>query len=241
MVAYYSLKQGQRVDLSQASIPLWWQTWDGGTIALPAQGTHFGFVFRGRAQLQRAAGDRYTLQSGMYFALPEGGKVGGRGSQGLVVTHLTHRGLFHLGGPLEATGRFAYINGGSDSLLIPPLMQGDPCLNALYFPPGVDQSLHTHPSDRLGVVVAGCGVCDTLDQRLRFTPGMVFYIPADMPHKFLTQEDPLTLLVFHPDSDTGFTHQNHPMLRRTFVDGVSAVQLPEIQTTWPPSLISGDL
>jgi hypothetical protein len=36
--------------------------------------------------------------------------------------------------------------------------------------------------------------------------------------------------VFHPDSDTGFTHQNNPMLNRTMIGEISAADLPQIQT-----------
>ncbi len=59
---------------------------------------------------------------------------------------------------------------------------------------------------------------------------MNIFIPANNLHKFRTQEEKLTVVCFHPDSDTGFTHTNHPMLKRTMVEGISAANLPEIQT-----------
>ena len=41
----------------------------------------------------------------------------------------------------------------------------------------------------------------------------------------------MRILAFHPDSDFGPDHQFHPMVNKTMVNGVSANQLPEIQTT----------
>jgi hypothetical protein len=59
----------------------------------------------------------------------------------------------------------------------------------------------------------------------------MFCIHAEGHHKFQTPygED-MRVLAYHPDSDFGPTHQNHPMLNRTMVDGVSANQLTDIQT-----------
>ncbi len=166
----------------------------------------------------------------MYFCLPGAGKIDGEDSSGIVFTCLNFNGMFSLGGPIEPTGRLAYINGGTNSLLIPPLVLGDPCLNAMYFPAGINQTLHTHPSFRLGIVVAGSGSFETPETEICVEAGTIFIIPADCLHKFRTGESLLTVVVMHPDSDTGFTHQNNPMLNRTMVEGVSAANLPQIQT-----------
>lgn len=136
-----------------------------------------------------------------------------------------------MGGPVEPLGRFAYIDGGTNSLLIPPASQGDPCLNALYLPPHCDQTMHTHPSYRIGVVLDGSGEGKTPDRAVQLHPGMIFLIPPHSLHKFHTHENSLTFVVFHPDSDTGFTHRNNPMLNRTLVAGVSAAKIPKIQTS----------
>ncbi|MBE9138340.1 cupin domain-containing protein [Nodosilinea sp. LEGE 07088] len=166
----------------------------------------------------------------MYFCLPEAGQLKGHNASGLVITCPTYRGMFSLGGPLESAGRLAYINGGTSSLLLPPVIVGDPCLNAMYFPAGVEQTLHTHPSDRLGLVIAGAGIVETPETTAGVGPGDIFWISAGQLHRFCTAEHPLTIVVFHPDSEGGFTHRDNPMLRRTLVDGVSAADLPEIQT-----------
>ncbi|WP_414529493.1 cupin domain-containing protein [Nodularia chucula] len=211
--------------------PDWFMAWNGESIELPDTGTHFGFVYSGHPVLCRNAGSQdYKLHPGMYFSLSGGGAVGGENSSGFVVTCPTFKGVFMIGGEIESIGRLSYIDGGTDNVLIPPIMSGDPCLNALYFPPGVDQTIHTHPSYRLIIVVEGSGECETPDGITQLQPGMTILIPANNLHKFRTQEDKLTVVCFHPDSDTGFTDTNHPMLKRTMVEGMSASNLPEIQT-----------
>ncbi|MBV8888010.1 MAG: cupin domain-containing protein [Chroococcidiopsidaceae cyanobacterium CP_BM_RX_35] len=205
--------------------------WNGESLQLPNTGTHFGFVYSGHPVLHRHAGSQeYKLHPGMYFSLPGDGWIDGKDSSGFVVTCTVFRGVFLIGGAIEATGRLAYINSGMDSVLIPPIVQGDPCLNALYFPPGVNQTAHTHPSYRMVMIVEGSGECETLDGITQLQPGVIVFIPAHCVHTFRTTEDKLTFICFHPDSDTGFTHTDNPVLKRTIVAGVNAAQLPEIQT-----------
>jgi len=59
---------------------------------------------------------------------------------------------------------------------------------------------------------------------------MAWYIPTGLLHSFHTIDESLDVIAWHPDSDFGPTHDEHPMVSRTFVDGVSASSLPEIQT-----------
>jgi quercetin dioxygenase-like cupin family protein len=213
------------------------RTWQGGTLPLTGPGTHVGFVYAGSPTLVRqpngAEGrgtQSFELMAGMYFCLPGEGQLEGQNCSGLIITCPTYGGMFSLGGPLESAGRLAYIDGGTSSLLIPPVIVGDPCFNAMYFPAGVEQTLHTHPSDRLGLVVAGAGMVETPETTAKITAGDIFWISASQLHRFCTADSPLTIVVFHPDSEGGFTHRENPMLRRTLVDGVSAAELPEIQT-----------
>jgi mannose-6-phosphate isomerase-like protein (cupin superfamily) len=230
-VKIYALDRPLIEDLSHSPQPVLISAWQDNTLNLPKTGTHIGFVYRGCPHLERNEGQQsFGLYPGMYFCMPHQGCIGGQNSAGIVITCLNVQGMFTLGGPIEPKGRFTYINGGISSLLIPPINLGDPCLNALYFPPHRDQTLHTHVSDRIGIVVNGNGECDTPEGIISLKPGAAFWIPPDFPHKFRTAVDPLTLVVFHPDSDVGFTHQNNPMLNRTLVEGVSASQLPQIQT-----------
>jgi hypothetical protein len=52
-------------------------------------------------------------------------------------------GPFQVAGPVEEHGRVRYIDGCTDSLLNAPQLRGEPCLNHLHFPRGIDQTLHT--------------------------------------------------------------------------------------------------
>lgn len=51
-----------------------------------------------------------------------------------------------------------------------------------------------------------------------------------MTRRDCVSDRPLTIVVFHPDSEGDFTHRDNPMLRRTLVEEGSAAELPEIQT-----------
>ena len=66
--------------------------------------------------------------------------------------------FFHLGFLEEGEGRLKYIDGCTDSLLISPVKRGMPCLNHLHFPKHTEQTFHTHPSYRAGIVAYGSGV-----------------------------------------------------------------------------------
>jgi quercetin dioxygenase-like cupin family protein len=194
--------------------------------------THFVYVFKGNAVL--SYGEKlYPLVEGAYACVPHSGYIAG--GEGIIITKQNYNGMFMIGGPAEHEGRLKYIDGCTDSLLIPPVMLGDPCLNLLYFPADIDQTMHTHPSDRIGVIMSGKGKCVAVNndskELIDLVPGMIFCIHANGEHKFQTPYgEHMRVLAFHPDSDYGPTHQFHPMLNRTIVDGVSANQLPEIQT-----------
>ena len=203
------------------------------TLSLPTEGTHFGYVWRGHAALKcKKAGvlEAFPLAAGMYFSVAESATLAAENACGMVVTHPGYDGQFLLGGPVEARGRFPYIDGGTTSLLIAPMAVGDPCLHALYMPPHVNQTLHHHPSDRAGLIINGSGQCCDEQCCCDLTPGTLFHISPDHPHRFVTGEQGLDLVVFHPDSDMGFSDRRHPMLSRTLVNNVRATDLPDIQT-----------
>jgi mannose-6-phosphate isomerase-like protein (cupin superfamily) len=227
----YSLAQSASETISQQIAPVTVRFWHECVLSLEANATHIGFAYQGCSYLSRQQNQQtYSLQPGMYFCLPGAGQISGSCTGGMVISCPNFWGLFSIGGPIEASGRFAYIDGGTSSLLISPVSLGDPCLNALYFPPHCSQTLHTHPSYRIGLILEGAGTCETPTEITALQPGKIFLIPPEQPHKFCTATQSLTLIVFHPDSDTGFNHQNNPMLNRTFVEGISATQIPEIHT-----------
>ncbi|NOQ71178.1 MAG: cupin domain-containing protein [Crocinitomix sp.] len=166
----------------------------------------------------------------MHFCIP-GSNASLIGGEGIIIEKTNYHGLFSMGGPIEKKGRLKYIDGCTDSLLIPPVKKGDPCLNALFFPKGIDQTSHTHPSDRIGLVYSGSGKCITTDETIDLVPGDLFIIHQEGIHSFRTNSDEeLIVVAFHPDSDFGPEDEDHPMINRTIVDGKSAKSIKAIQT-----------
>ncbi len=208
----YSLLHGRLEDFSDSKFPTVLSAWAEQTLFLQATGTHFGFVYAGPAVLRCPCGT-FSLASGMYFSVP--GAVNIAQGTGIVISRLDYRGFFHLGGPVEERGRLRYIDGCTDSLLIPPVLNGDACLNLLHLPPHTHQTRHTHPSLRLGLIIRGRGQCVMPEECIPLRPGQVFAIRADGLHSFHTEDDELLVLAYHPDSDFGPTHENHPMVNRT--------------------------
>lgn len=202
--------------------------WDGNELTVAGDATYFGYVFEGVATIDTPHGD-FNLKTGMYFSVP--GSVTVRGGKGILIARLGEHSFLNIGGPVEDAGRLKYIDGCTDSLLIPPVKMGDACLNLLCFPENIDQTAHTHPSDRIGVVASGRGECVTPEGIINLEPGMIFRIVAEGNHKFRTLlGEPMRVIAFHPDSDFGPTDEVHPMINRTIVNGVSASALKKIHT-----------
>lgn len=177
-----------------------------------AVGTVFVAVAEGMVWL-----GEYRLTAGMYAALPLAAAWTMRSFRGraLLVAVRNYAGVFSFGGPLESTGRLRYIDGCTDTGLIPPLRRGDPCLNALFFPPGIRQTPHRHPSHRVGLVFDGEGLCHTDGQTTPMRPGDLFVIPAGSRHCFETAGSAMRIVAFHPDSEVGPTDESHQMLAAT--------------------------
>jgi len=210
------------------NFPTTLHAWDGEDLSLNNTDTaYFGFVQEGDAVLTTASGT-FTLGTGMYFSANNVLSV--KGGKGIVMAREHHEAFFMVGGPVEPQGRLKYIDGCTDSLLIAPVKMGDPCLNLLYFPPGIDQTSHTHPSDRIGVVFSGEGECETPEGIIPLKPGVMFRIPYEGHHKFRTADSEMRVIAYHPDSDFGPQDENHPMINRTMVKGVSASKIDAIRT-----------
>jgi quercetin dioxygenase-like cupin family protein len=190
------------------------RAWQGSELSLEEQATHFVYAASGVSAAHTRAGV-FPLVEGVYGALL-GGRVGGRGA-GLVVSHADFVGLFQVGGPIEERGRLRYIDGCTDSVLVAPPLRGEPCLNHLHIPAGTRQTRHTHPSVRVGVIARGTGRCLTPTREYELYPGLGFCIAENTLHAFVTTRDSLDVVVYHPETDTGPTHQDHPMVNRTIV------------------------
>src|SRR5579883_2053998 len=182
----YNLSHGMLADMKDDEFPTQLSAWSNDGLPLEGNATHFGYVYDGSATLEHAAGV-FKLSAGMYFSAPGETMVRGDG-HGIVASRLGYKGFFQIGGPVEQHGRLKYIDGCTDSLLVPPVLMGDACLNFLYFPPGIRQTQHTHPSMRVGMVIRGRGECITPSQSIPLIAGGVFVIPADGIHSFLTHD-----------------------------------------------------
>ncbi len=203
----------------------------GGIINLPDNYTHFGIVVDGKINIITHDRTR-ILEAGDFFSI-NGNAIIESCGKGMVTSAPNYVGFNVFGGPVEKTGRLRYIDGCTDTLLVPPVRLGDPCFNHLHFPPGIIQTPHTHPSVRTGVVLRGSGVCRTPndDKKVHnLVPCYAFIIKTGVLHSFDTKDSHLDIIAFHPDSDTGMTDDNHPMVNRTIVDGVSSSKLESIRT-----------
>jgi quercetin dioxygenase-like cupin family protein len=191
-------------------------------------GTHFGTVSSGTLTLECDSGV-FTLNEGMVFCIPRRLRLRGPGTA-FGITARSFNGFFQVAGPVEKIGRLRYIDGCTDSLVIAPQVKGEPCLNHLHFPPHTDQTLHTHPSFRAGLVLRGRGACKLAGNEVPLVSGTVFHLPHDVIHGFRTDDETMDVIAFHPDSDHGPMNNDHPMINRTIVNGISANRITEIRT-----------
>lgn len=116
-----------------------------------------------------------------------------------------------------SVGDLSYIDGCSNTVVIPPPRNGDACVNYLYFPPRINQTAHTHPSIRIGYVLAGSGMARTNDGDIPLKAGDIFVLPRHTKHGFVTSNGTMSLMVFHPDSEGGPTDERNPMKLRTLL------------------------
>ncbi len=219
--------------------------------------SYYGYVYDGIASIQSAGKPNFHLTKGMYFTSIGNFALTCDFDSKLILIEVYHekgiypatkfKSYFTIGGQVEGVGRLKYIDGCTDSLLIPPVKMGDPCFNHLHFPIKIDQTMHTHPSHRIGMVIKGNGICKTPFGNLELKKDMIFVIKewdgdnysigldgemyANGLHAFKTNDDEvMDVVAFHPDSDFGATDEDHPMINRTIVDGIPANMIESIRT-----------
>lgn len=185
-----------------------------GTVTVPAGDTAYLFCCEGALNTDQLMAHHVGP---LHWACLKG-PVTIRGT-GLVIVSHGWVGLDIHGGPIEAKGRLRYIDGCSDTILVGPPVKGNPCLNHLHFPRHISQTMHTHPSVRIGMVVRGRGRCVTPSGEHPLLPGMVWCLPVDDAHCFFTDDETMDIIAWHPDTDTGPCDIDHPMVNRTLVDG----------------------
>lgn len=207
-------KHGDAIDATQTMYPSRLRTIAEKSSEGSATSTLFGYVLRGRARF-RVGGLDVSAEAGSYFSIP--GSVDLE-VEGLLVTieRFGFRGMMSVGS-IETEGRLSYIDGCTDSILVMPPRLGDPVLNHLHFPAGIDQTQHRHPSVRLGVVARGAGIAHGPGWEQPLVEGCVFLLDAHETHSFRTPDRSMDVIAFHPDSDWGPTDAAHPMLNRTYL------------------------
>lgn len=223
----FELKHGLLFDYSNNEFPTRLHGIVGeNQMLLKSGSTYYIFVHEGTVWVDGA----WPIMNGMFGSAERGFLSGNKATKAIVIERIGHKGTFMVGGPIEVQGRLKYIDGCTDSLLVPPGKKGEPCLNHLHFPMGIDQTMHTHPSMRVGMVTKGRGECVTPEGVYELAPGVVFIIHQDGEHKFRTFDERMDVIAYHPDSDFGPQDEDHPMVNRTIVDGVSASKLDAIRT-----------
>lgn len=229
----FLIDNGVLCDISDYRFPTRIYGWEEGgngssRLTLKENSTFYGFVYAGEAKI-KTANNAYTLKKGQYFCFAEEIEI--EGGSGIVIEAMNSKALDMLGGPIENQGRLCYVDGCTDSLLVAPVRFGDPCLNAIFLPPMTDQTEHTHPSVRIVMVVKGSGECIIPGKVIPLTPGIIFIIHEEGLHKIRVSGDQsMILIAYHPDSDYGPKDDDHPMINRTIVEGISASERCDIQT-----------
>ncbi len=194
----------------------------------PTVGNIYGFVTKGSFTIN--TGERsWNVQEGDFFTLKTNpyditeSFCQEDNSQMFWILRYGFNGIDMVGAS-EKSGRLSYIDGCTDSLLVMPPRLGDPCLNYLHFPMGIDQTQHLHPSIRMGIVIGGKGEAFQKPEGKRsgweedLSKGMMFCLEEGEVHSFRTSENYMDIIAYHPDSDFGPSDTNHPMLNRTYIN-----------------------
>lgn len=115
-------------------------------------------------------------------------------------------------------GNLSYMDGGTNTTAVNPGRLGDPVVNYVHFPAGMKQTLHTHPSHRVGMILKGHGLVELDNSEFPLKQGDVFFMQRNVLHNFMCPygED-VVLFVFAPDSGTGPTDEVNPLKIRTYV------------------------
>ena len=196
----------------------------------------YGYVDMGEITIQDFAGDNsMVVKSGEWFTTRAGAKIqiNNKGSYRIAAWQKDNYIGTLSKGLVDSYGRLKYIDGCTDNVLSSPIKKGLPCMNALYMPEGVNQTMHTHPSTRSGFIFIGGASCETPSNTFDLKTGQIFFLEKGTKHKFRSDHNKniiLKLVAYHPDSDFGATDEDNPMLNKTIVNGISASKLDDIRT-----------
>ena len=177
----------------------------------------FGFVGEGGAVLKLVSGplnsSSYPLCSGMWFSSSDPVCVYGNA---VVIEESTASPLFQVGGPVESHGRIAYMDGITETQILRPSKDGEPCLNFMHFPRNCMQTPHYHTEARVIIVAKGSARYTNSKGTRLLREGDVLEVHPYDDHSFETQSEECTLITWHPASE-GPTDEDNPMTKATFV------------------------
>ncbi|RSZ58883.1 cupin domain-containing protein [Massilia atriviolacea] len=115
-------------------------------------------------------------------------------------------------------GNLSYMDGGTNTTAVNPGRLGDPVVNYVHFPAHMYQTLHTHPSHRIGLILSGNGRIELDNQEFfNVEEGSAFFMRRNELHNFITTDQAVVLFVFAPDSGTGPTDEVNPLKIRTYI------------------------
>ena len=228
-VRVLSMDEPHRLFYDQGTFPTKVAVWTGGYLPLDEDASHYVVVYSGRAFVGQGE-DIRTLGKGHYGVFPGKTELVGGSGAALIISTMGYKAMPLQGGPIEDTGRLRYIDNCRNTVLLPPPVKGEPCLNFLDLCPGVTQTPHTHPSIRIGLIVRGNGQCGTAEGTLPLSTGTMFVIPPETLHSFRSGGEAMKIVIYHPDSVEGPTHTSNTMMNNTFVDGQPAQALPHLHT-----------
>lgn len=228
-VSIYDLKKEISLNYENDEFPTEIFIYSGGNKLLRDGASHYIVVYSGVTVL-KYNGDIRTLGEGCYGVFPGKTELLSGSGATFVVSAVGYDAMHLSGGPIEDTGRLRYIDNCHNTVLLPPPVKGEPCLNFLDLCPGVTQTPHTHPTIRIGIILRGSGACGTATGTLPLKTGTMFVIPPETLHSFQSKEEQMKIVIYHPDSVDGPTHTSNTMMNNTFIEGKTAQNLPQFHT-----------
>ena len=200
-------------------------------IGYNAANSVFGFVLTGQIRIFDENSIKQVVNENRWFAANSVDNIVVDNADGLLIEMNDYKPPLAIG-EVEPNGRLKYIDGAFNNLLMSPPKKGDPCLNALYMAGKIDQTPHTHPSTRIGMILRGEVIVRIWDSEgegagitdvLLLKKGDAWFMEKDTVHSFHTEaNDDMALFAFHPDSDFGPTDEEAPMINRTIIEGISS-------------------
>lgn len=143
-------------------------------------------------------GQSFPLRSGSWIASPY--RVMFEDDAGFFVFQRGGKPHFQVGYTEEEEGRYDYIDGIKESLLVPPTERGGACLHSMSLPPLCVQTEHSHPDSRCIFVTKGEGFYTEEGKETAVKEGDFFTVAPHTKHFFQAGKEGCSLVTWHPSS-----------------------------------------